>query len=132
MLVVMSGMPVSLERLLEGLDCLVPRFAPGDDLGHQGVVVGRDLVAAEDAAVDANVVALRLLELADGAGGGEEGDGVFRVDAGLNGVALGVDLLLGEGELLSGGDADLPLHYVQVRNHLRDRVVQPGCGCSSL
>jgi hypothetical protein len=50
------------------------------------------------------------------------------VDAGLRGVAVKNDVVLSDGEHLTGGDADLPLDEVDAGDHFRHRMLhlEPG------
>ena len=50
--------------------------------------------------------------------------GVLGVDPALDGMAALGEVLLAEGQPLALGDADLQLHQVHARHHLRD-------GCST-
>ena len=121
------------DQLLQGpahpADGLQPGGGVDDQLGHQGVVVGGQLVAGIEAGVHPHAVAAGQVEEADAAGTGLEPLGrVLGVDAALDGVAAEQDLLLGDREGEPGGNADLLPHQVQAGNQLGDRVLHLDAG----
>src|SRR3954463_7136615 len=63
------------------------------------------------------------MELGDGAGRGAEGEGIFRIDAALDGMALESDVLLAEGQWRAGGDADLLAHDINAGNGFGDGML---------
>ena len=105
-------------------------LAPDAELAGQVVVVLADFVAGLVPAVPADAEARRYGELGDGTGGGEELalGGVLGVDPNLDGVAVDLDVVLGEGKLLTGGHAELELDEVVAGDEFGDGVLhlQPG------
>ena len=102
-----------------------------DQLGHHRVVVRADLTAFADAVVNAHAVEQGLLGAPPGDVAGlrrKAGIRVFGVQARLDGVAAQRDLVLREGQGLARGHAQLPLHQVQARDHLGDRVLHLQAG----
>ena len=112
---------------------------PRDGLGAIGarhhqlcdhrVVEHRDLRALVDAGVDAYARPRWRPVAGQAADGGQEvAVGILGVDACLDGPAGELHLVLGEGQLLAGGDADHLLDQVQPRHHLGDRVLHLQAG----
>ena len=82
-----------------------------------------------DARVDPDALARRLGEHQDlPAGGQEPARGVLGVDPGLDRVPGRRDVVLRDGQRLTGGDPQLPLDEIQPGDQLGDRVLdlQPG------
>ena len=67
----------------------------------------RDAVAGIDRGIEPHTQAARGMELADGAGRGAEGEGIFRIDAAFDGMAFEHNVLLGEGQRRTRSNADL-------------------------
>ena len=63
------------------------------------------------------------MELGDRAGRGLEGEGVLRIDAALDGVAVEHDVLLLQFERAAGGDADLLAHDVDAGDRFGHRML---------
>src|SRR5918998_1171961 len=91
-------------------DRRVPVRRVDDQLREHGVVVERDLVAGLDAGVAADAGSLGRVEGEESAAGGQAV--VFGVEAHLYGAAAQGDVLLGEGQGLSGGDGQLEVDEV--------------------
>jgi hypothetical protein len=112
------------ERVAHGVQGAVAVGAVRDELGHQRVVVGRDERAVAAVGVDPQP---------GQGGGGEAGHasrarrevalGILGHQPALDGVPGEGDLLLGEGEALAVGDAQLEGDEVQAAHRLGDRVL---------
>ena len=121
------------DQLLQGPahppDGLQPGGGVDDDLGHHGVVVGGQVVAAVQAAVHPHPAAAGHVEEVHMSGGGPEVMvGVLGVDAALNGVAMELHLVLGHRQGQPGGHPNLLPHQVQPGDHLGDRVLHLDTG----
>ena len=82
------------------------------------------VVSGEHAGVVADSGAPGRAQAEDASGARQEAlVGVFGVDPALDGMAPLREVFLAEGQGLSLGDADLELHEVLARDHLRDRVL---------
>src|SRR5476651_1493207 len=99
-----------------------------DQLARQAVVEGRDAVAGIDRGIEAHAQPAWGVELSDGAGRGAEGEGIFRIDAAFDGMALEHDVLLGEAQRCAGGDADLLAHDIDAGDRLADRMLDLQAG----
>ena len=105
-------------------DRVLPAVAPDHELAQQRVVVNGDLVPLVDAAVVPHPRPSGEPQGGDAPGTGQEAlVGVLGVDPALDGVATLVEVVLAEGQPLPAGDADLELHQVLARDHLRDGVL---------
>ena len=104
--------------------------AAGDQLGDHRIVEHRDLAALGDAVVDAHALRLARRPVADEAAGrGQEAAiGILGIDAGLDRPAVELHVVLAEGELLAGGDADHLLDEVEAGHLLGHRMLdlEPG------
>ena len=120
------------EGAVELLDGLLVGGAVGGELDEEGVVVGGDLEALVADAIETDAVAGGLAVAEDDAGVGlEVVGGVLSGDTGLDGVAVGLDLVLGEAELLegvAGGDLELGLHDIDAGDLLGDGVLDLDSG----
>jgi len=105
----------------------VPGLCVHDQFGDHGIVVRGHTVSGFEAGVPAQGFAVRFFEQAefeDEAGPGAEAVGrVFGADAGLEGVAGELDILLFQRELAAGGDDQLPLDKVSTGNGFGNRVL---------
>ena len=121
------GFDASDAKLLDGAQHAGNGFGAvgpeGDQLGNHRVVINRDVHALFKAVVDAHAGALRPHV------GGQRTDvgqevvlRVFGVHAHFDGVAGDGELILGEGQRLALGHADLFLHQVKPRDLLRHGV----------
>ena len=83
-----------------------------------------DLVAIANPAIDAQAIfRWRMDEGGHGTGGRQKiAVRVFGINADFDGMAVAADLLLGQRQLFTAGDAQLPFDQVQTGNHLGDRV----------
>eukprot|EP00128_Syssomonas_multiformis_P014383 Colp12_sorted_trinity150504_noHs@19408 len=105
-------------------------LVPHHKLGYHRVVEHSHLVSLADASLDS--------EVGSRGGGGEEVDGatagkevlvrVLSVDAGLEGVAMLLDLTLPQWECLPRRYLELPLDEVDTGDHLGDRVLDLQAG----
>ncbi len=113
------------ERAAHALNRVLARVAPGDQLRDQRIVEDRDLAALVGAAVVAHTGSLRNAQSLDPPRRRQEAVvGVFRVDAAFDGVRLRVEQRVRiQVEPLASRDANLPLHQVDARHHLGDRVL---------
>mmetsp|Transcript_17481 Transcript_17481/g.52412 ORF Transcript_17481/g.52412 Transcript_17481/m.52412 type:complete len:444 (+) Transcript_17481:350-1681(+) len=103
---------------------LLAGVSPDDELPQQRVVVGWHQVLRVQMAVHAHVGPPRRQVAGDPPWAGTEVlEGILRVDAALDGMPLQLDVILGDGELLTHGHLDLLLDEVQPRHHLRHRVL---------
>jgi hypothetical protein len=106
-----------------------------DELADHRVVEGGDHISSSDSTVCADLLFVTLdrrPQVDNLAGGREEVvGGVLGVETSLHGAAstmgavadVSEDLVLGHGEGLTRGDAQLPLHEVESGDHLRDGVL---------
>lgn len=112
-----------VEGDLEPSDGDFAGLAFDDEFGDHGVVVGGDGESGVGVGVDADASEPRGVPSVDFAGtGGEVLVGVLGGDAGFDGVSLELDVVLGEGEGFTGGDADLPLDDVESGDFFRNGV----------
>ena len=102
----------------------------GDQLGDHRVVVHGHFAAFLDAGVHAHVGRLQRRAVADEPTDGrqEVAERILGVDAGLQGPAVELHVLLGQRQLLAGGDADHQFHQVDAGDHLRHRVLHLQAG----
>ncbi len=101
----------------------------GDELGDQGIVIGRDDAVLIGVGVDADANAAGEIEARDAAGRGREGVGVFRVDAALDGVAAANDGTAENfGQSFPGGDSDLRFDEVDAGDGFGDGVLDLDAG----
>ena len=119
-----------LERLAQPLDGLIPGWGVGDELGEHGVIERGHLVTGADVGVEADgarelVTPLsgRLKARDESWRGPKASGGVLCVDPALDRVTLKPNVLLGEAEGLTCGEAELPRHEVDPRDELCDRVL---------
>src|SRR5471032_2104764 len=128
-----GGLDAVHHQLVQGAaqaqQALVAILGMDDQFARQAVVIVREFVAGIDRAVEAHAQAARRVKLGDQAGRGAEGEGIFRIDAAFDGMALEHDVLLGEAQRRAGGDADLLAHDVDASDgfadgmfHLQPRV----------
>ena len=118
-----------VERARHAVDRRPPVLAPDDELGHQGIVVERDLAALVDAGVDANPRACGRSPRRDPARRRDEaGGGVLGRDPALDRPASRGHIGLSVPERLAGRHPQLLPHKVDARHQLRDRVLdlEPG------
>ena len=109
-------------RLCQGLieqgQSLLAGVAVHNEFGHHGVVIGADGVALAHAIVKAHCAAFEggvgwlFVNLQLASGRQEIVVGVFGANARFNSVAREFDLVLLEGQRLTAGHAQLPLHQV--------------------
>ena len=114
-------------------DLLQRRGGPGDgevaglavrnELADHRVVVGRDLVAGVDVAVEPDAGSARWMEERDRAGRGAERRRMLGVDAALDGMSLDAYGFLRERQLLAGRDPELGLDDVDAGDELRHRML---------
>ena len=114
-----------VECVAHAADRLVAVVAIGDQLGDHRIVVDRDFAPFVDARVDADE--------SDAAGGryrtsrptdGQEiAERILGVDAGFDGPAAELDVVLRERQRLAGGDADHQLHQVETGDEFGDRML---------
>src|SRR5581483_4427353 len=98
-------------------------FVPDDDLGKQGIVVGRNLVTGADMRIHAHAEPARQRHALDAACARRKvALRVFRIDAALDGVARPVYLLLPERQPLARRDENLLFHQINVGDGLGDAV----------
>ena len=102
--------------------------AVGDELGHHGIVVGGDDRILVHGGIHADAGATGEVQGRDAAGAGRELEGILGVDAALDGVAPLDHVLLGEGEPLARGDAQLLFHDVDARDQLGDGMLHLDAG----
>src|SRR4029079_15342615 len=87
------------------------------------MVVGWNGVALIDRGIDTNAKASRRMVVQDFTGRGTKSDRVLRIDAAFDGVAVKLNIALLDGEVGSGGNADLLENQVNVGDHLGDRML---------
>src|SRR5256884_1068040 len=116
------------QRILHARDGGLARVAVGDDLAHQRIVVGRDVVAGVDVAVDADAGTTRGVPQPDRAGGWHEGLGILRVDAAFHGMTADLHVALRVRQTLAGGDQQLRLHQIDPGDQLGHRVLDLDAG----
>ena len=110
-------------------DGLQPGGSPDDQLGHQGVIVGRQGAAAVKAGIHPDAAAARQMDKVHFARAGlEVFGGVLGVDAALDGMAAQADLVLAVGQGQSCGHPDLLPHQVDAGDELGDRVLHLDTG----
>ena len=68
------------------------------------------------------------MEALDETGRGQEGGRIFGIDPALDGVATDADVLLGDRQGLTGGNAQLLLDEVDAGDHLGDRMLHLDTG----
>src|SRR5690606_4225237 len=112
-----------VQRVLHAPAGDFPVITPGDQLGHQGVVVRRYRVAAVQMGVDTDAVAARSVEVLDLAGAGHERLRVFSVDPALDGVAGNMNLVLAVLQRQAAGNSQLFTHDVHAGDHLGNRML---------
>src|SRR2546421_5929081 len=116
------------QRILHARDGGLARVAVGDDLADQRIIVGRDVVAGVDVAVDADAGTARGVPQADRAGGWHEGLGILGVDAAFHGMTADLHVALRVGQTLACGDQQLRLHQVNAGNQLGHWVLDLDAG----
>ena len=105
------------------------RGRKGDHLRRQRVIIRRQRAAGIQAGIHAHAVAAGKVQKFDRARAGAEAAlRVLRVDAALNRMAADADILLRKPQREAGGDAQLLLHDVHARDHLRDAVLDLDAG----
>ncbi len=115
------------QRGIEGGDGGGPVLARHDHFGEHGIVIGGDLGAGLDPAVDAG--AFGEFHLGEEAGGGLEiGVGDFRIKAHLHGGALGRKRPGGGDGVFARRLADHPFHEVDAEHRLGDRMLHLQAG----
>ena len=111
-----------IERIGKPMQSDVAARRVRDQLGDHRIVEGRDLAALCDAAVDADVGG--QLQPDDPAGRGQKAVGrILGIKARLDGMTSERDLLLGQRQLVAGGDLKLPGDEIKPGNFLRYRVL---------
>ncbi len=106
-------------------------ITPGHYLGEQRFVVYRNLVADAKRGIHANALTLRKLQLGYGSYVGQEGVGVFGIDSGFNGVAIGPDVALAVGEGNVGGCQQLEFDDILSGEELGNAMFDLEAGGSS-
>ena len=101
---------------------LVTGCPVGDQLADQRVIVRRYAVAAVQVRVDPHAITARGMEVLDLAGARHKGRRVFGVDPAFQGVTADDHVVLGEGQLVAGGNAEHFLDDVDAGDHLGNRV----------
>ena len=121
---------ILVQRLAHAGDGGVARRTPAAQLGDHGVVEHGDLAALIDAGVHADMRVLRRRAVVgQPAGGGQEvAEGVLRIDAGLDGPAVQVDIVLLQRQLLARRDADHQFHQIEAGDQLGDRMLHLEAG----
>ena len=112
-----------VQRVTHASHGFVTRRPPSDQLADQGVVVGRNLVAAVQVRIDANAVAARCVEVLDHAWARHERCRVFSVDPAFQRVTVNVHVSLGEGQLVACRNAQHLFNDVDAGDHFGHRVL---------
>ena len=121
------GLHAGDEEFIQGAVHAVKRFATvfasHDELANHGVVGGRDGVTGVSVGFHADAAATRLVIHFDTTGAGAEIiEGIFGIDAALDGVALHHDVALGEFEGFAHGDLDLGANEIDTGDFFGDRM----------
>src|SRR5207249_3441881 len=99
-------------------------FAGRDEFGDQGVVCGRDRVTGVNMAVHAHATSAGLVIHFDSTGTGAEViEGIFGVDAALDGMAFEGEVVLRKLERLAHRDENLLFDKVHAGDFFGDRVL---------
>ena len=138
----------------EALDGAITVVVPDHQLGDHGVVVDTHFVALHDTGFNAHVLPaprFRGAQVDELAGVRKEVaakeisgfipkswsqkeekkvslQGSLGIDTGLEGVAVNLDLVLGEWKGVARGHTDLPLHEISLGNHFRHGVLHLEAG----
>src|ERR1019366_2304566 len=103
---------------------LFPVRAPGNQLGNQRIVEGRNRVAPENMRVHPNPRTARAMEFRDRAGGRSEiVRRIFCIDAALDRMTPDDDVALAHPDPLARGDAQLATYQIDTRHHLSHRML---------
>ena len=102
-----------VQRAAQPHQAFVPALAVHDQLADEAVVIGWDRVAGIDGQIQTHAKPARCVEIGDLPGTRFEGEGVFRIDAALDGVAFELDVDLIEFDSTTIGDTYLIPHEVE-------------------
>ncbi len=101
-----------------------PVFAAHDQLGNQGIVIWRDHSLSISGSVDANAGTARRIESRDPSGRGRELLRMLSIDAAFDGMATMQNWTVQDiFQALAGGQQNLALHQVHVRDHFSDGML---------
>ena len=104
---------IFVQRTGEAADGLLAIRPVANQLGQQRIVIHRNVPAFVHAAVAANSWARRLEQQGNLPWAREiVVVGILGIDAALDGMAANFHVVLREGQLLSGGDANLQVHQI--------------------
>ena len=93
-----------------------------DQLADQAVVIGRDRIAAVQGRIHPHTQAAGRVKDLDPTGARRKIGQTFGVDAHFDGMAVDLQLVLGEGQRQSRSNADLFAHKVDAKDRFGDRV----------
>src|SRR5688500_7728198 len=109
---------------MHSLDCVIARPSVYDQLREHRIVVQRYLAALLDAGIPTNTWTGGHVQEADAARRWKKAARrIFTGDSALDRPAARHDVLLRERQLLTGGDAQLPVHEIDTVHELRDRML---------
>src|SRR5579871_3238355 len=117
-----------VERAAQAQQALVPIARMHDQLAGKAVVIGRDAIAGVNRRIETHAKSAGRVKLRDRARRRLEGEGVFRIDAALNGVSGKCHVLLFQFERASRGDANLFAHDVYAGERFGHRMLDLQAG----
>src|SRR5579883_1503857 len=107
---------------LHPVNRLFPIIAEGDELTNERVVVWWDLVTGVNVRIESHTVTTRSMEAGNGTGRRTKiFFGIFRIDAALNSMALGLARTLGDAA--TGGHMELLANEIETNNLLGHRML---------